>query len=67
MEFALGCSCEQRSLLFKNGADVNLKGKQDLTPLHWAVAVKKTGMFQLLIQNGADVNIQSKKSESLLH
>lgn len=47
-------------LLISKGADVNAKGKNGYTPLHWAAEFGRKGVAELLISKGADVNSRSK-------
>ena len=47
---------EKVQRLIKQGADVNLKVFNDLTPLHSAVTENKIDIARLLIKDGADVN-----------
>ena len=50
-----------------NGADVNTKYKDDLTPLHLATQRKDKDIIELLIANGADINAKSKDGFTPLH
>jgi len=47
-----------------NGADVNAKNEDGLTPLHWAVwhgmMRKYVDVVKFLVENGADVNAKTK-------
>lgn len=43
--------------LIKAGADVNAKGKGNMTPLLWAYPDNKPGRFKLLLEKGADPNV----------
>src|SRR5436190_16367837 len=43
--------------LIKDGADVNAKGKGNITPLLWAYPDNKPERFKLLLENGADPNV----------
>ena len=47
-------------LLISKGADVNAKGKEGYTPLHWAAQFGREGVAELLISKGADVNSRSQ-------
>jgi len=50
-------SLEIVKLLLAKGADVNLKGHGDYTPLMYAAeSAKKTELMELLIEKGADIN-----------
>ena len=40
-----------------NGADVNTKGKGNMTPLLWAYPDNKPERFKLLLEHGADPNV----------
>lgn len=50
--------------LITNGADINCKDDQGLTPLHWAVFYNAEEMVKLLLQKGADKTIESKKGKT---
>lgn len=50
--------------LITNGADINCKDNQGLTPLHWAVFYNAEEMVKLLLQKGADKTIESKKGKT---
>ncbi len=55
-------------LLIKSGADVNIKGFCDSTPLHEAVRdEKKVSIVQLLINHGADVHAKNVYSFTPMH
>lgn len=43
--------------LIKDGADVNAKGKGNMTPLLWAYPDNKPERFKLLLEKGADPNV----------
>jgi ankyrin repeat protein len=43
--------------LIKDGADVDAKGKGNMTPLLWAFPDNKPERFKLLLENGADPNV----------
>lgn len=45
-------------LLIENGADVNVKDKDDLTPLHYASMNGYINIIKLLIKNSADIDAQ---------
>lgn len=49
-------------LLISKGADVNAKGKDGYTPLHWAAQFGREGVAELLVSKGADVNSRAKGS-----
>ena len=54
-------------LLLANGADVNVKDKDGVTPLFDAVATVQKEIAKLLIINGADVNVADPFSMTPLH
>ncbi|MCP4367120.1 MAG: hypothetical protein GY797_03240 [Deltaproteobacteria bacterium] len=47
--------------LLKNGADVNVKGRKDLTPLHFASIKGHIEVVRILLENGADINARDNK------
>ena len=49
------------------GADVNAKGKNSWTPLHWAAGVGHTEVVVLLIAKGANVNAKDDNGETPLN
>ena len=55
-------------LLLDNGADINLKGYRDRTPLHTAVRCQETAKLAFLLARGADVSVrESTKGRTPLH
>jgi len=44
--------------LLADGVDVNCRGKDDVTPLIWAVVKQKKKSFEFLLEHGADPNLQ---------
>ena len=50
------------SLLLNNGADINIRAKDEPggTPLNWAVWVGNSQMVKFLVEAGADVNAPDK-------
>lgn len=48
---------EEMKRLIEAGADVNAKGKGNMTPLLWAFFDDKLPRFKLLLENGADPNV----------
>jgi ankyrin repeat protein len=44
--------------LIKQGADVNARGKDNMTPLLWAFPDNKVERFKILLENGADPNVE---------
>lgn len=59
-------SVETARLLIANGAEVNVKGDEDVTPLLAATAINNTEMVNLLISHGADVQAKTKDGRSTL-
>ncbi len=53
--------------LVLRGADVNAKGENGLTPLHWAAHDGRTEIAELLIARGADVNAKNEWGSTPLH
>lgn len=53
--------------LISNGADVNSKNKDGLTPLHVAAVRGQLAVVDFLINNSADVNTKTKDGQTLLH
>lgn len=51
-------------ILIKNGADVNLRNNQEISPLVVARYYKYESIEQLLHENGADVNLYEKNVSS---
>jgi len=51
---------ETVKLLIERGADVNEKGRDNFTPLHWAAYYGKTEMVKILLSKGAEVNARSE-------
>jgi len=49
-------ACESAARLIAHGADVNVRDRDDKSPLHWAAAADATETAELLISNGANVN-----------
>ena len=56
-----------RSLLNSWPCPVNAVGKDDLTPLFWAVNRRKTDVALLAIAKGADVNVRERTGTTPLH
>ena len=44
--------------LVANGADVNAKGKDNMTPLLWAFPENKPDVFKRILEHGADPNVK---------
>lgn len=67
------CECAQKesfiliSELIEQGADVNYKGPNDLTPLHNAAVSGNASAVELLLSEGADINAVSGGMETPLH
>ncbi|MHB1000839.1 MAG: ankyrin repeat domain-containing protein [Armatimonadota bacterium] len=53
-------------LLIENGADINVKGIDDETPLHMAARTNQNDAARLLIDNGADTNALDSKHQTPL-
>ena len=52
-------------LLLENGADCNIRDKQERRPLHWASYVGYTKIIRVLVEYGADVNCLDKDVKKL--
>ena len=57
---------KQAARLIKKGADVNIAGQFDYTPLLWACVNDNKSLVQLLIKKGAHVNVQDNKGNTPL-
>ena len=53
--------------LVSAGADVNATGKDEVTPLTWALTVKYKPGFRRLLERGADLNKHRKDYPSVTH
>ncbi|BBB15293.1 ankyrin repeat domain protein [Candidatus Rickettsiella viridis] len=53
-------------LLLKYGADVNLKDKSGITPLHEASTSFFTGLVKLFLENAADVKVVTDTGHTVL-
>jgi ankyrin repeat protein len=53
--------------LLSVGADVNAKGVNDLTPLHWATCYGHVQVFQALLEHGADIEVRTCGGGTPLH
>ena len=51
---------ETVKVLIDKGADVNEKGRDNFTALHWAAFYGKTEMVKILLSKGAEVNARSE-------
>ncbi|XP_068228794.1 transient receptor potential cation channel subfamily A member 1 homolog [Palaemon carinicauda] len=51
----------------KNLIDVNIKDKQGMTPLHYALMKDSEECFKLLIKKRANVNLKNNKNKTPLH
>ena len=47
-------------LLLSFGADVQQRGHNDYTPLHYAAAMEDIGAMELLLAHGADLNARTR-------
>jgi len=52
--------------LVKDGVDLNLKGKDGITPLLWVLGTKNKELFDLLLVAGANPNLQTKRGASVM-
>jgi ankyrin repeat protein len=52
--------------LIEKGADVNVRDKNQDTPLHEAASRRKTDVAKLLIEKGADVNAKDNYGQTAL-
>ena len=48
------------TLLLENGANCNIKDKQERRPMHWASYVGYTDVVRKLHEHGADINCLDK-------
>jgi ankyrin repeat protein len=55
------------ALLMEKKADVNVRTKARLTPLHYAVQSENSEMVVLLIEKGASVHALANDKETPLH
>ncbi len=55
---------EEIDQIVSRGIDVNTRGKEDLTPLVWAMMAKNKKAFKCLLEHGADPNVQTTKGLS---
>ena len=53
-------------LLLTNGAGLEIRNRQDQTPLMAAVASRKVEIVQLLIEAGADVRVKTRRGKPLI-
>jgi ankyrin repeat protein len=53
--------------LLDRGANVNVKGTLDFTPLHWALHMNKRDLFNVLVDFGADIDTPSIHGDTPLH
>jgi ankyrin repeat protein len=54
-------------LLIQNGVDVNMKGQNGMTALHWVAFRKSPLCTKLLIDAGADVNVRQNDGGTPLY
>jgi len=54
---------ELLELLLARGADIEQRGHNDYTPLHWAAGHGDTESLELLLRCGADVNARTRIDE----
>lgn len=52
--------------LIADGANLNLQGRDGITPLLWTLGTKNKEMFELLLVSGANPNIQTKRGSSVM-
>ncbi|KAM5172035.1 uncharacterized protein ACMZJ9_004882 [Mantella aurantiaca] len=69
-EAVRGKSLQAVNFLLDKGADMNLKDKNDNTPLHLAASLKPAGnsanICQALLRRGADPTIQNQRKENFV-
>lgn len=65
--FVASASLDTYRATIKNGGDVNARGQDDRTPLHYAIRYGSPAMVQLLIANGANVKLGNKYENTPLH
>jgi ankyrin repeat protein/beta-lactamase regulating signal transducer with metallopeptidase domain len=58
---------EQVKLLISQGADINVKNSNGLTPLYLASQEGRKDVVELLIDNGADINAKNNNGITPLH
>ena len=61
-----GNNCNLAALLIKNGADVNAKNNDGVTPLMYATFRNNYEVIKLLIKKGADVNARDYSESTAL-
>jgi ankyrin repeat protein len=54
---------EVLDLLIENGADIEQRGHNDYTPLHWAAVHGDAQSLELLLRHGADVTARTRIDE----
>ena len=54
-------------LLLKNGADVNMRDKDNQTPLHLAIRRNRIRLVGVLLEHGADANAENNLVMTALH
>ena len=57
---------QQVSNVIADDVDLNLQGRDGITPLLWTLGTKNREMFELLLTSGADPNIQTKRGASVM-
>ena len=62
----LRVNTEVAALLIEKGANVNARGVNQKTPLHWAAFAGNTEVAALLIEKGADVNARDVNQKTPL-
>ena len=58
---------ETVDLLIRNGADINARKNDQMTPLHSAATLGYAQIAEMLLQNKADVNARDNKRNTPLH
>lgn len=53
--------------LIKSGLDINVKNKNNVTPLHMAINHRRNDIALLLIENNADITTTNDRGETPLH
>jgi ankyrin repeat protein len=56
-----------KDLLLQNGANINSKNHNGLTPLHVASYCGESAIVNTLIEKGAEVNVKAKDGVTALH
>ena len=61
------CSPELAKWVIENGGDINIKDRNEETPLFSVIVSKNTVTAQVLLENGAEINYLNKDHLSMVH